>query len=221
MEEQAALGIIYIITNKVNSKVYIGQTRKSLSERMRHHFSKYETCTKLKKAIGQYGKDNFMYSVLELVPYSELNERESFYIERYNSIENGYNIKKGNSEFKGRNIHSIKMLQEDIVNDYNAGMNTKDIADKYHIALTSVYNSLTRANVKMRYCKNAIKPLRAKIDINLLVEMKQKGLTTAYIAKYFNVAKSSVKRMVNRHKNIIFPRVSNTSAYKDGGENVL
>ncbi len=48
MKEQEALGIIYIITNKVNGKVYIGQTRKALSERMRHHFSKYETCTKLK-----------------------------------------------------------------------------------------------------------------------------------------------------------------------------
>lgn len=212
MEEQEALGIIYIITNKVNSKVYIGQTRKSLSERMRHHFSKYETCTKLRKAIEQYGKDNFIYNVLELVPYSELNDREAFYIERYNSIENGYNIKKGNSKFKGRKIHSIKDLQEDIVNDYNAGMNTKDIADEYHVALTSVYNTLQRANVKMRYCKNAIKPLRAKIDINKLIEMKRQGLNTAYIANYFNVAKSSVKRMVNRHKNIIFPRVSNISA---------
>lgn len=212
MGEQEALGIIYIITNKVNSKVYIGQTRKALSERMRHHFSKYETCTKLKKAIEQYGKDNFIYNVLELVPYSKLNDREAFYIKRYNSIENGYNIKKGNSKFKGRKIHSIKDLQENIVSDYNAGMNTKDIADKYHIALTSVYNSLQRANVKMRYCKNAIKPLRAKIDINKLIEMKVQGLNTAYIANYFNVAKSSVKRMVNRHKNIIFPRVSDISA---------
>ena len=138
MIEQEPLGIIYIITNKVNSKVYIGQTRKSLSERMRHHFSKYETCKKLKKATEQYGKDNFLYSVLELVPYSELNDRETFYIEKYNSIENGYNIKKGNSKFKGRNIHSIKNLQEDIVKDYNAGMNTKDIAEKYHVALASV-----------------------------------------------------------------------------------
>ena len=197
MGEQEALGIIYIITNKVNSKVYIGQTRKALSERMRHHFSKYETCTKLKKAIEQYGKDNFIYNVLELVSYSKLNDREAFYIERYNSIENGYNIKKGNSKFKGRKIHSIKDLQENIVSDYNAGMNTKDIADKYHIALTSVYNSLQRANVKMRYCKNVIKPLRAKIDINKLIEMKAQGLNTAYIANYFNVAKSSVKRMVN------------------------
>lgn len=212
MGEQEALGIIYIITNKVNSKVYIGQTRKALSERMRHHFSKYETCTKLKKAIEQYGKDNFIYNVLELVSYSKLNDREAFYIERYNSIENGYNIKKGNSKFKGRKIHSIKDLQENIVSDYNAGMNTKDIADKYHIALTSVYNSLQRANVKMRYCKNVIKPLRAKIDINKLIEMKAQGLNTAYIANYFNVAKSSVKRMVNRHKNIIFPRVSDISA---------
>ena len=212
MEEQEPLGIIYIITNKVNSKVYIGQTRKSLSERMRHHFSKYETCKKLKEAIEQYGKDNFLYSVLELVPYSELNDRETFYIEKYNSIENGYNIKKGNSKFKGRKIHSIKNLQEDIAKDYNAGMNTKDIAEKYHVALTSVYNSLQRANAKMRYCKNAIKPLAAKIDISKLIEMKRQGLTTAYIARYFNVAKSSVKRMVNRHKNIIFPRVSDTLA---------
>ncbi len=91
-------------------------------------------------------------------------------------------------------------------------MNTKDIALKYHIALTSVYNTLQRADVKMRYCKNAIKPLRAEIDIKKLIEMKRQGLTTAYIAKYFNVAKSSVKRMVNRHKNIIFPRVPNISA---------
>lgn len=161
MKEQEPLGIIYIITNKVNSKVYIGQTRKSLSERMRHHFSKYETCVKLKEAIEQYGKENFIYTVLELVPFSELNKREAFYIEKYNSIENGYNIKKGNSKFKGRKIHSIKGLQEDIVNDYNTGMNTKDIAEKYHIALTSVYNSLQRANTKMRYCKNAIKPLKS------------------------------------------------------------
>lgn len=77
-KEQEPLGIIYIITNKVNSKVYIGQTRKSLSERMRHHFSKYETCVKLKEAIEQYGKENFIYTVLELVPFSELNKREAF-----------------------------------------------------------------------------------------------------------------------------------------------
>lgn len=94
MKEQEPLGIIYIITNKVNSKVYIGQTRKSLSERMRHHFSKYETCVKLKKAIELYGKENFLFNVLELVPYQDLNRRESYYIDKYNSIENGYNIKK-------------------------------------------------------------------------------------------------------------------------------
>lgn len=208
MKEQEPLGIIYIITNKVNSKVYVGQTRKSLSERMRHHFSKYETCTKLKKAIEQYGKENFIYNVLELVPYSELNDRETYYIKQYNSVENGYNIKKGNSKFKGRKVHSIKDLQE-------------DIADKYHVALTSVYNSLQRANVKMRYCKDVIKPLKAKIDINKLIEMKQQGLNTAYIARYFNVNKSSVKRMINRHKNIIFPRVPNISASYVGDENVL
>ena len=221
MSEQEPLGIIYIITNKVNSKVYIGQTRKTLSERMRHHFSKYETCAKLKAAIKEFGKDNFIYNVLELVPYSKLNEREVYYIEQYNSVENGYNVKCGNSKFKGRTIHSIKSLQQDIVEEYLAGVNTKDLAIKYNIALTSVYNCLQRANTKMRYCKDTRKPLAAKIDLDKLAELKRAGFGTKYIAEYFNVVPSSVKRMVKRHKNIIFPRVSDISASNVGDENVL
>lgn len=220
MKEQA-LGIIYIITNTVNGKVYVGQTRKALSERIRHHFSKYETCRKLKEAISEYGKECFTYSVLELVPFSELNDRETYYIEQYNSIENGYNIKKGNSKFRGRSIHSIRHLAEDIVNDYNNGVGTKEIAEKYKIALTSVYNTLQRNEVKMHYNKNGFNTGRSKIDFEQLAELKRRGYGTAFIADYFGVNKSSVKRMVNRHKNIIFPRVSDISASKVGDEDVF
>lgn len=212
MTEQEPLGIVYIITNTVNGKVYIGQTRKALSERMRHHFSKYETCRKLKEAIEQYGEKSFTYSVLELVPFSKLNEREAYFIKKYNSIENGYNIKEGNSKFKGRKIHSIKHLAEDIIQSYLDGQNTKDIATKFNIALTSVYNTLQRNKIKMRYNKDGFNSGKSKIDFDVLVELKRKGYQTSEIAKYFGVAKSSVKRMVNRHKNIIFPRVSNISA---------
>lgn len=218
MEEP--LGIIYIIVNKVNGKVYIGQTRKSLSERMRHHFSKWETCTKLKKAIRTFGKENFIYNVLEMVPYSKLDEIEVRHIKNYNSIENGYNTKVGNTEFRGRTIHSLKSIEEDVIKDYNNNISIQNIAEKYNIAITSIYNILNRNNIKRNYNKGGFNS-KAKIDFSKLVELKRAGYQTSYIAKLFGVAKSSVKRMVNRHKNIIFPRVSNTSASNVGGEDVL
>lgn len=214
------LGIIYIIVNKVNGKVYIGQTRKSLSERMRHHFSEWETCTKLKEAIRLFGKENFIYNVLEMVHYSKLNEVEVKYIKQYNSIENGYNVKNGNTEFRGRTIHSLKSIEKDVIKDYNDNMSIQDISEKYSIAITSIYNVLNRNNIKRNYNKGGFNS-KAKIDFSKLVELKRAGYQTSYIAKLFGVAKSSVKRMVNRHKNIIFPRVSDISASNVGDEDVL
>lgn len=62
---------------------------------------------------------------------------------------------------------------------------------------------------------------RAKIDFEVLLKMKQEGKRTSEIAHYFGVAKSSVKRMVNRHKNIIFPRVPDSLTDNAEVENVL
>lgn len=218
--EKEALGIIYIIINKVNGKVYIGQTRKPLGERISHHFSKWETCTKLKEAIKLYGKDNFTYNILEQIPYSKLDEREAYYIAVYNSVVNGYNIKTGNSKFRGRKTHSLKNIESNIIDDYKNGMAINNISDKYKIAITSIYNILNRNNISRNYNKGGFNS-KAKINFIQLAELKQAGYGTSYLSKYFGVTKSSIKRMVNRHKNIIFPRVSGTLTNNIEGENVL
>tara|TARA_R110002110_G_scaffold161376_1_gene360126 strand:- start:15 stop:797 length:783 start_codon:yes stop_codon:yes gene_type:complete len=87
--------IIYKATNKVNNKCYIGQTINSLRERINAHHSpkiKY----KLHNAISKYGRDSFEWDIIcECSSISELNEKEIFYIDKYNSITNGYNIKHG------------------------------------------------------------------------------------------------------------------------------
>ena len=203
------LGIIYLITNIITNEYYVGQTRQSLKNRMRNHFQdKWENCTKLKNAFIKYGKDNFKVQVLETIPYKDLNKRESYYIKLYNSIENGYNIKDCNSKFINRNVLHIKNMIKDICNDYLKGYNCFDIANKYNISKTSVYNALKKGNIKIRYNKGGFNSY-CKININKLKELKQQGYTTKYISNYFKVNRSSVKRMINRHKNIIFPRVSN------------
>lgn len=85
---------VYIITNDVNSKVYIGQTTNSIHERFKQHCNtKY---TKLGKAISEIGKEHFHISILKdnIENLDVLVSIEQYYIDKYNSIENGYNSSK-------------------------------------------------------------------------------------------------------------------------------
>lgn len=85
---------IYKITNLLNSKIYIGQSVKLLS-RISAHKSENGGGL-LSKAITKYGKDNFLFEVLEYCNKDDLDELEIKYISEYNStVPNGYNISIG------------------------------------------------------------------------------------------------------------------------------
>jgi group I intron endonuclease len=64
-------GKIYKITNKLNGKIYVGQTIKSLEDRFQKHCcgtsakDKYHFNMAIKKAIRKYGKDNFTIELIE------------------------------------------------------------------------------------------------------------------------------------------------------------
>jgi group I intron endonuclease len=103
-------GIIYKVTNKVDGKVYIGQTTNSFQKRKHAHCSslKYNP-SKLKSAIHEFGKHNFKFEeILTCFSKSDLDTMEQFYIEKYNSIKNGYNKKEGGSAGK----HSHETIEK-------------------------------------------------------------------------------------------------------------
>lgn len=54
------MGYIYKIINKVNNKIYIGQTINSIEERWRSHKKNNSNCTYLKRAFSKYGISNFI-----------------------------------------------------------------------------------------------------------------------------------------------------------------
>lgn len=64
-------GIIYSATNRINGKVYIGQTTKSLRKRMVNHWSdavrNKEKCTYLEKALRKYGREGFEWKTLRRI----------------------------------------------------------------------------------------------------------------------------------------------------------
>uniref|UniRef100_A0A6C0EMZ9 GIY-YIG domain-containing protein n=1 Tax=viral metagenome TaxID=1070528 RepID=A0A6C0EMZ9_9ZZZZ len=119
------LGEIYIMTNTVNEKVYVGQTvshRKNHARympfgytgRFKDHISeamcntKKHQCRYLNSAIRKYGKDAFAVKLIEVCPLDKLNERETFHIQNSNSMyPNGYNLTAG-----GRTLEHVKVPTE-------------------------------------------------------------------------------------------------------------
>lgn len=85
--------MIYKITNKLNSKSYIGQTSQTLSERIKQHI--YNK-TNIGKVLLNYGINNFDIQVLDISESKEkIDKAERYWIEMYDAINNGYNILKG------------------------------------------------------------------------------------------------------------------------------
>lgn len=103
---------IYTITNKINGKVYVGQSR-DIVRRWREHkndLNDNKHCNyKLQTDWNIYGADNFEFNLIYIIDGSCGGEKvkdnirivlEDIYIERYDLINNGYNIE-----------HTIKRLE--------------------------------------------------------------------------------------------------------------
>ena len=83
-------GLIYIATNQVNGKSYIGKTVE-YPRRKKDHL-RATGKTHFDAAIRKYGCDAFEWGILESeIPESELLRRESFWIAHHGTIESGYN----------------------------------------------------------------------------------------------------------------------------------
>lgn len=92
---------IYKITNIKNNMCYIGQA-KNIEERFKEHMKcglgiDTPTGNKLYQAMLTDGVHNFTFELLEACPAAQLNEKEKFYIDLYQSKDFGYNSTKGGS----------------------------------------------------------------------------------------------------------------------------
>ena len=86
---------IYMLTNTLNNKVYIGQSVNP-ERRMQRHFWSNNGCVKLKNAIAKCGKEVFIKRILYWCKNkTEANEVEQLLISLADSRHNGYNITPG------------------------------------------------------------------------------------------------------------------------------
>ena len=93
--------LIYKIQNKINGKIYIGQTINSIEKRFGSHIkaaNNKKNNSIIYKAIRKYGVQSFEVSVIDEAKDKEtLNEKEKYWIKFYNSMDLaiGYNMAPG------------------------------------------------------------------------------------------------------------------------------
>lgn len=160
--ESNGIGYIYKITNNINGKIYIGQTKNTVECRFNSHIKSIpsyvannRTSIKLYNAMKKYGVDNFSVETIEECPYEKLNEREIFWIKEFNSRDSniGYNICKGGEggtggpHFTGHkhSEETKKQMSIDRMGSKNANFgnrwNQSDELKKRHSELSSGENN--------------------------------------------------------------------------------
>lgn len=101
---------VYCYTSPSNKK-YIGQTRMSLERRANHGIG-YKSSKKFFKAIMKYGWhwfENNVEILKENLTKKEADFFEQYYIQIYDTINNGYNIQKG-GEFNPADVLNIPIV---------------------------------------------------------------------------------------------------------------
>lgn len=88
---------IYLTTNLINNKKYIGQHKGELNDNY------LGSGIAFLEALEKYGKENFKKEILEICNPEELNEKEKYWIAYYNAYEddNYYNLTRGGQEGDG------------------------------------------------------------------------------------------------------------------------
>lgn len=98
-------GKVYLITNKVNGKQYVGQTIRTVEQRFNQHC---RADSVIGVAIRKYGEINFTVEQIDsATTLEELSAKEVYWIKEYDSYRSGYNCTLG-----GESTHGFKHSEE-------------------------------------------------------------------------------------------------------------
>ena len=200
------LGKIYLIFNDVNDKVYVGQTIQSLNKRFNGHFCYSKTDRSvnmyIKRAIHKYGRDKFHIKLIEECPIKELSKREKYWINYYDSYNNGYNLTLGGQDSNYFSLHKledsidIKKFEEYILEFKPLAI---EVASHFGISKCSVYNLINRIG-NPDLVLNSYNPRKGKsiedIDKEELIKLYNSGWSILDLVKRYHIQKDKISKFL-------------------------
>lgn len=192
------MGEIYIIKNYINDKVYIGQTTQGSEVRFKQHLKLLKSNSKqlIHKAIKKYGKENFYFEILEKdIPINNLDSREEYWIKYYDSYNNGYNLCKGGSQSRKKEIPIQN--EEEIIEKYKTGnYSLRDLEKEYGVNHHKISKMLKDRNVVIIPRNKNNKNLSEEDKINIC-NLYKEGLSTSEISEIFSMSPRTIRRYRN------------------------
>lgn len=136
---------IYKYENLINGKVYIGQSMNIYRRYGQHLYDTYnrpDKATGIDVAMAKYGINNFKFSIIEECSKEDLDTQEIYWIEYYNSYNNGYNRTKGGSVLREEDHPRAIMTAKEVW----------EIREMYnqHISRREVYNAYKDTGISLR-----------------------------------------------------------------------
>ncbi len=189
------MGYIYKITNDVNQKIYIGQTKRTIEQRWKEH-QKYSqeqnSKSKLYIAMREIGIEHFQIKPIEeIFGVSERNDRERYWIKYYDSFENGYNSTRGGGCFDS-SIMCKNELYDTIVELRLEGKSYDQICDILKCSKLTISSALKEANLLGQDCRSTGKTEQ-------ILELLEQGVYLVNIAKELKCDFKVVQRILAQH----------------------
>ena len=195
---------IYKITNKVNGKVYIGQSTSVRSRWAQHKYAALHNKSDMliHRAIRKYSISNFTFEVVEECIQEELNEKEQYWIKYYNALdkEKGYNLKIGGDS--GGTYYNY----ENIYNEWLQGKTCKELEKIFNCDDQTITKALRAYHITDFETKSR------NINKNSFVALDRnnKPLKVFYgmksIARYFKTSETSADNLtycvIPEHKKL-------------------
>lgn len=207
-------GLIYLITNDINNKVYVGKTVQTLADRWTKHKSDArlgDNCLihqKMRELGGNINTfPNFHIQIIEdNIPEDKIKEAERKWISYYDSYNNGYNQTLGGEdscgEYNRKRIYQIDMYSNEIINIYestvSAIINNPDL-DRTSVQMAAAQLRATSGKYRWAYEET-------------LQEVLNNPLTKEQIEKSLNGYKKQVYQIDINSNKIIQSFDSITSA---------
>lgn len=195
IEDERNYGI-YKITNTINGKVYIGQTRSGFRKRYMKHINSFKHnkghTKKFYDDYIKYGPDSFVFEIVQIEnDVSKLDDLEIKYIKQYNSIESGYNtLSGGNYYYKDK---ETKYLKKNVSNPDNSFREKRSEYMKTRIVSTDTKE-------RLKFLNTGSKSPVTSLNEDVVKQIKQdlvSGYTIAFVSKKYSTSTYVVSGIAN------------------------
>ena len=188
------VGYIYIIKNNINNKVYIGQTTTSIDRRWKEHLRHAKPNAKqvISKAMNKHGRSNFYIEKIAECDLSIVDDLEIYYIKKYNSTSNGYNVSMGGKTYMAERpaIDTDKLIYLYL----NENFTLDNLSKIFCVTRYMITSTLKNLGIDISP-KNSISKYLS-IDNDLLTSMIISGASIRGCAKSLNMKYSTVRKAV-------------------------